>query len=138
MGVGDSPHGGASWQRGRAANPAATQRSGHGHCLDVGLAQAAQWLALPRHWGMTTPGGDVGGAHAGYRMYPCADGWVALAALEPHFAQRIAQVAGLVQRDGSYPACTTAAPTPHWSAFSRCNAANSWQRWQHKATSPYM
>lgn len=76
-------------------------RSGHGHCLDVGLAQAAQWLALPRDWGMTTPGGDVGGAHAGYRMYRCIDGWVALAALEPHFAQRIAQVAGLSQRDGS-------------------------------------
>jgi crotonobetainyl-CoA:carnitine CoA-transferase CaiB-like acyl-CoA transferase len=34
-------------------------------------------------------------------MYRCADGWVALAALEPHFAQRIAQVAELAQRDGS-------------------------------------
>lgn len=67
-----------------------------GHCLDVGLFQAAQWLALPRHWRMTTPQGDVGGAHAGYRMYACLDGFVALAALEPHFAQRLCQVAGLI------------------------------------------
>ena len=72
-----------------------------GHCLDIGLAEAAQWLALPRQWGMTTPQGDVGGAHAGYRMYRCLDAWVALAALEPHFAQRVCAVAGLAQAQGT-------------------------------------
>ena len=36
-----------------------------------------------------------GGAHAGYRLYPCADGRVAMAALEPHFAVRLCQAAGL-------------------------------------------
>jgi len=70
-------------------------RSGSGHCVDVGLAQAAHWLALPRQWGMTTPDGEVGGAHAGYRTYRCQDGWVALAALEPHFAQRICIASGI-------------------------------------------
>ena len=76
-------------------------RSGHGHCIDVGLAQAAQWLALPNHWGLTRDNGDVGGAHAGYRMYRCQDGWIALAALEPHFAQRICHLAGLPDNSGS-------------------------------------
>ena len=76
-------------------------QSHHGHCIDVGLAQAAQWLALPRQWGMTTPQGDVGGAHAGYRVYRCLDAWVALAALEPHFAQRICAAAGLADCSGS-------------------------------------
>ena len=70
-------------------------RDGYGHCHDVGLAQAAHWLALPRQWQLTTPSGDIGGAHAGYRLYRCQDGWVAAAALEPHFAQRLCALAGV-------------------------------------------
>jgi crotonobetainyl-CoA:carnitine CoA-transferase CaiB-like acyl-CoA transferase len=42
---------------------------------------------------MTTPKGPVGGAHAGYRIYPCKNGRVAIAALEPHFAQRLCEAA---------------------------------------------
>ena len=64
----------------------ARAHNGQGQRLDIALADAAQWLALPRHWGLTLPAGNVGGAHAGYRIYPCQDGRVALAALEPHFA----------------------------------------------------
>lgn len=79
----------------------ARARSSSGHCVDIGLAQAAQWTALPRQWQMTTSQGDVGGAHAGYGMYRCTDGWVALAALEPHFAQRLCVVVGLPSVDGS-------------------------------------
>ena len=73
-----------------------SSRSGRGILREVGLAQAAQWLALPWHWGLTQPAGDVGGAHAGYRIYPCADGIVAVAALEPHFAQRLCEAANLL------------------------------------------
>ncbi len=73
-----------------------SSRSGRGILREVGLAQAAQWLALPWHWGLTQPAGDVGGAHAGYRIYPCADGIVAVAALEPHFAQRLCEAADLL------------------------------------------
>ncbi|MEN2385644.1 CaiB/BaiF CoA-transferase family protein [Comamonas sp. A7-5] len=73
-----------------------SSRSGRGIVREVGLAQAAQWLALPWHWGLTQPAGDVGGAHAGYRIYPCADGIVAVAALEPHFAQRLCEAADLL------------------------------------------
>ena len=69
--------------------------SGRGSCHEVALSQAAAWLALPRQWRMTTPDGPVGGAHAGYRLYPCRDGRVAVAALEPHFALRLCEAAGL-------------------------------------------
>ena len=72
-----------------------SSRSGRGILREVGLAQAASWLALPWHWGLTQPSGDVGGAHAGYRIYRCADGIVAVAALEPHFATRLCNAAGL-------------------------------------------
>lgn len=68
---------------------------GRGVQREVALSEAARWLALPRQWALTVPGGDVGGTHAGYRVYPCADGRVALAALEPHFARTLCQVAGL-------------------------------------------
>ena len=69
--------------------------SGKGSLHEVALSSAAAWLALPRHWKMTTPKGPVGGAHAGYRLYPCRDGRVAVAALEPHFAQRLCEAAGV-------------------------------------------
>ncbi|KQP20074.1 CoA transferase [Pseudorhodoferax sp. Leaf267] len=68
---------------------------GRGVFLEVALADAAGYLALPRAWGLTAPQGSVGGAHAGYRVYPCQDGRVAVAALEPHFAQALCAAAGV-------------------------------------------
>ena len=73
----------------------AARTSGKGQYRQVALSQAAAWLALPRTWGLTLPSGAVGGAHAGYRVYPCKDGRVAIAALEPHFARALFAVAGL-------------------------------------------
>ena len=69
--------------------------TGKGALCEVALSEAAAWLALPRQWRMTTPDGAVGGAHAGYRIYPCKNGRVAVAALEPHFAQRLCDAAGV-------------------------------------------
>ena len=69
--------------------------TGKGTLHEVALSTAAAWLALPRQWQMTTPKGAVGGAHAGYRIYPCKNGRVALAALEAHFAQRLCEAAGV-------------------------------------------
>lgn len=71
------------------------QRSGKGVHREVALTDAAAWLAHPRQWGLTMPSGTVGGAHAGYAVYACKDGRVAVAALEPHFAQTLASVSGL-------------------------------------------
>ncbi len=79
---------------------------GKGVFLEVALADAAGYLALPRTWGLTRPpgangkndiGGSVGGGHAGYRVYPCKDGRVAVAALEPHFAASLCAAAGVAQ-----------------------------------------
>jgi alpha-methylacyl-CoA racemase len=73
--------------------------SGKSSFQDIALSNAAHWLALPRTWGLTQPQGAVGGAHAGYRVYPCKGGRVAVAALEPHFAKALCEAAG-VQVDG--------------------------------------
>jgi len=69
--------------------------TGKGSRHEVALADAAAWLALPRQLRMTTPDGAVGGAHAGYRVYACKNGRVAVAALEPHFAISLCAVAGV-------------------------------------------
>jgi crotonobetainyl-CoA:carnitine CoA-transferase CaiB-like acyl-CoA transferase len=68
---------------------------GKGIFQEVALSDASGYLALPRTWGLTAPQGDVGGAHAGYKIYPCKNGRVAVAALEPHFAARLCDAAGL-------------------------------------------
>ncbi len=70
-------------------------QKGKGTRLEVALSVAAGYLALPRTWGLTTPSAAVGGGHAGYRVYPCADGRVAVAALEPHFAAALGAAVGL-------------------------------------------
>jgi len=79
-----------------AAEAVLVQRStGRGSFHEVALSDAASWLAMPRTWGLTQPKGAVGGAHAGYRVYPCKDGRVAVAALEPHFAAALCEAAGV-------------------------------------------
>jgi len=70
---------------------------GKGVRLEIALSEAARYLALPRSWGLTVPSAAVGGGHAGYGVYPCKDGRVALAALEPHFAASLAHEVGLTK-----------------------------------------
>lgn len=70
-----------------------------GVLIEVALSDAAAYLALPRQWGLTQPSGSVGGAHAGYRVYACRDGRVAVAALEPHFAAALCAAAGVPAAD---------------------------------------
>ena len=68
---------------------------GKGSYQEVALSSAAAGVALPRQLRMTTPDGAVGGAHAGYRVYACKNGRVAVAALEPHFAMSLCEAAGV-------------------------------------------
>ncbi|WP_339097660.1 CoA transferase [Deinococcus sp. VB142] len=58
----------------------------------VGLRQSAEHFALPLHFGLTSEGGWLSGKLPNYRLYPLKDGWVGVAALEPHFAQRLMTV----------------------------------------------
>ncbi|MDP2367216.1 CoA transferase [Rhodoferax sp.] len=75
----------------------ARQHSGKGSLIEIALSDAAAYLALPRHWGLTQAGAAVGGGHAGYKVYPCKDGRVAIAALEPHFAAALGAQAGVAK-----------------------------------------
>jgi crotonobetainyl-CoA:carnitine CoA-transferase CaiB-like acyl-CoA transferase len=65
------------------------------------LAEAAEALAAPRREGLTAPGALLGGGFAGYNLYAAKRGWVALAVLEPHFAERLRQHFALPRLDSA-------------------------------------
>lgn len=57
----------------------------------VALSDAAESFAGPLSWGLTAPGGILGSGFPGYGLYRAREGYVALAALEPHFWERLLQ-----------------------------------------------
>jgi crotonobetainyl-CoA:carnitine CoA-transferase CaiB-like acyl-CoA transferase len=74
------------------------ERHGEARRAEVSLAAAAASFAEPLRHGLTAPGGILGGALPGYSLYRARDGWVAVAALEPHFWQRLCRE---LARDGA-------------------------------------
>jgi len=75
----------------------ARQRDGAGRLAYVALAEAALDMAEPLRRGLTAPGALLGGGTPGYGLYRARDGWVAVAALEPRFRERL--LAGLQASD---------------------------------------
>ena len=61
----------------------------------VALSEASRSFAEPLRWGLTAPGGVLGGGFAGYGLYRAREGRVALAALEKHFWERLRRELGI-------------------------------------------
>src|SRR5919198_4968151 len=57
----------------------------------VALADVAAAFAAPLRHGLTAAGGFLGGGFAGYGLYRAREGWIAVAALEPHFWRRLTE-----------------------------------------------
>lgn len=76
-------------------------RTGEAGCAWVSLHDCARGLAEPLNAGLTAPGGLLGGGYALYGFYRASDGWVAIAALEPHFAERLLAELNLKKADRS-------------------------------------
>jgi len=74
----------------RAVSAALAARPGT--YVEVSLGEAADALAEPLRAGLTAPGGLLGGGFAGYGLYEASDGWIAVAALEPRFRERLAEL----------------------------------------------
>jgi len=55
----------------------------------VALSDAAEYMAEPWKVGFTAADSIVGGALAEYNLYQTTEGWVAVAALEPHFKKAL-------------------------------------------------
>jgi crotonobetainyl-CoA:carnitine CoA-transferase CaiB-like acyl-CoA transferase len=63
----------------------ARDKRGAGGYAQVAIVDAAFEFAAPLRHGLTGERDVLGGGFAGYAMYPAREGWVAVAALEPHF-----------------------------------------------------
>ncbi|MFW5470868.1 CoA transferase [Knoellia sp. CPCC 206435] len=73
-----------------AAALVARAGTGRGSRCEVALSDVAGMLARPLVHRLTGARGLLGGDVPGYAVYSAAEGHVALAALEPHFVQRLA------------------------------------------------
>jgi len=87
-----------------------------GSLVDVGLVESLAPMIAPLRHGLTNPGGTLGGGVPRYAVYRAKSGYVAVAALEPHFEVRLYEALGLAV--GSDP--------------SPCfleRDASEWERW---------
>jgi crotonobetainyl-CoA:carnitine CoA-transferase CaiB-like acyl-CoA transferase len=78
----------------------ARQRDGRGRYVEVGIVESAHDFAAPLHHGLTCDTGMLGGALPTYRLYRASDGWVALAALEEHFVEKLRALLEIERIDG--------------------------------------
>lgn len=95
--------------------------NGHGpRYLEVALSDAAADFAAPLRHGLTTADGILGGGQAVYRFYEASDGWVAVAALEPHFRRRLVAELGIAREDaGAIAACIRRRTAAEWETWAR-------------------
>lgn len=94
------------------------ERGAAGRFAEVALSTAAGAFAVAYRHGVTAPGGTAGGGEPLYRLYQAADGWIAVAALEPHFRTRLLGELGLTGVD----------PEALAVAFGT-RGASEWQAW---------
>ena len=86
----------------------------------VALSEAAETFALPLEHGLTAPGAVLGGGLPGYNLYRAETGWIALAALEPHFWQRLLDALGLASASAEELARIFATrPAQAWESWAQ-------------------
>ena len=96
--------------------------AGGGGYHEVALADAAEAFAMPAQFGLSAPGGLLGGALPGYRIYEAAPAGgapthVAFAALEPHFMARAMQLLGVDGTEEQFAAAFKTKTAAEWEAW---------------------
>ena len=98
----------------------ARARDGVGRFASVALGSIADDLAAPLRYGLTTRDGILGGDAAVYGLYRTKEGWIALAALEPAFARRLAKAMGVDAADrAALETAFLARTADAWEAWAR-------------------
>ena len=94
-------------------------RTGRGGRSEVSLAEALAPYADALRYGLLAPGTLLGGGSPLYGLYQAAAGWVALAALESHFAASLARGLGLAELTAELLAqAFLARPAREWEAWA--------------------
>lgn len=101
------------------------ERSGKGGYAQVAIAEAAKVFAEPLRYGIAAPGGVLGGGFAGYNLYRAKTGWIAVAALEPHFWQQLKK--DLKLKGGEQKKL---------AAVFLTRSAKQWERWAEQCDLP--
>jgi crotonobetainyl-CoA:carnitine CoA-transferase CaiB-like acyl-CoA transferase len=96
----------------------ARERGQGGGYAQVALSDAAEYMSEPLRAGLTAPGCMLGGSLPEYNLYETADGWVAVAALEPHFKKRMDEALG----------CAAKKPE-ELSPLFKTKTACDWEKW---------
>ena len=92
----------------------ARERTGKPGYMEVSLALVARDLAEPLRFGITSRGSLLGGGFPGYALYRASDGWIAVAALEPHFLEALEQETGTTAE--AMARTFAKHPARHWEA----------------------
>src|SRR5205807_2108273 len=103
----------------------ARERGGGGRYEEVALGDAAEAFSLPWSYALTAANGVLGGGLPFYRLYEARGGWIAVAALEPRFRERLVRELGVAE--------------PSVEEFSRAFAGRSpeaWERWAEERDLP--
>jgi len=104
----------------------ARERGRGAGCARVALADAAATFAEPLRHGLTTAGGPLGGGWPAYALYRAEDGWIVVAALEPHFWSKLLAALGL----------DPAADRRALEAAFLTRSAGEWEAWAAARTLP--
>lgn len=85
---------------------------------EVALSEAVTALAEPLRYGTTMSGALLGGGVPEYNIYRTRDGWVAVAALEPHFKSRLEDALAVKNRE-EYQAAFLTRSAVQWEAWAK-------------------
>ena len=99
------------------------ERGRGGGYAEVALSDAAAAMAEPLRYGTTGPGALLGGGIPEYNLYRAGEGWVAVAALEPHFRKRLEEALGV-------------STVEEYRAAFAAKSASEWQEWGQKLDIP--
>lgn len=94
-------------------------RTGEAGFAEVALSDAVHTMSGPLRHGLTAPGGPLAGAHPGYQIYETTTGFVACAALEPHFLTRLTELLDVAADRDEIAAAFQGRSAAHWVAWGR-------------------
>ncbi len=78
----------------------ARERGGEAGYREIALSACADKYAESSRYGLTVPGGFLGGGSPRYNLYETREGWLAVAALEDHFWLRLITGLGIHMEAG--------------------------------------
>ena len=94
------------------------ERCGVAGFAEVALSEAAASLAEPLRYGCTVSGAMLGGGIPEYNLYQTTDGWIAVAALEPHFKKRLEEALTIYTSD-EYRTAFAGESSAYWQEWGQ-------------------